>query len=204
MTTATVPEATRSPSAEATGWTLGVTIDLTDALPFDLPTLGHFGGIGRFKEGSLTEVDPDYIRPYSFTPHTVRIQITDGRITDQAAYTDEGLIWHTRTDGCQKRRDVYRDGVHRVHWPDWLTTLVDRELFFYEPRCRACGSELLSWQWSPVNSSGVVDGRLRASEVQSLFHLGCGECSSTVIVLDSDAVARVLDLLATRRARPVV
>lgn len=66
-------------------------------------------------------------------------------------------------------------------------------------RCRNCESETLSWGWSPkVVTGGIADGRLRVGDVRSVLHLSCDECGETLLVLDPDAVAEVLDRLSYR------
>lgn len=59
-------------------------------------------------------------------------------------------------------------------------------------KCTDCGSIDLSWSASTITTSGVQDGRLRLSEVQSQFVLGCNFCSETLAVLSGDRVADVL------------
>lgn len=59
--------------------------------------------------------------------------------------------------------------------------------------CPECGSDDLSWQATVKNKTGVQQGRLRTNEVGGIFYLGCGCCSATVWVLDSDKVADFLN-----------
>jgi len=59
-------------------------------------------------------------------------------------------------------------------------------------KCTDCGSIDLSWSASIMTTSGVQDGRLRLSEVQSQFVLGCNFCSETLAVLSGDRVADVM------------
>lgn len=59
--------------------------------------------------------------------------------------------------------------------------------------CTHCGSTELSWQVFKRNGSGVVDGRLRAHDIQCEFALGCDDCSETLRVVSADAVAGILD-----------
>ena len=60
--------------------------------------------------------------------------------------------------------------------------------------CPNCDSTNLSWI-SSVKTNGVVDGRLRAHEVQPIFVLGCDECSETLQVVDGDKVASLVNEL---------
>lgn len=59
-------------------------------------------------------------------------------------------------------------------------------------KCKECGSQFLSWQPCMVNNGGVVDGRLRMSEVSCNFVLGCDDCSETVFVVSADKVAAIM------------
>lgn len=68
--------------------------------------------------------------------------------------------------------------------------------------CRECGSSNLFWFTSnrtTWNASPVQQGRLRTSEVECLFFLGCQECSETLRVVEADAIAAKLN--ADRAAR---
>ena len=62
-------------------------------------------------------------------------------------------------------------------------------------KCRECGSQFLSWQPCMVNTSGVVDGRLRLNEVTCNFILGCDDCSETLKIMSANDVAEVLNEL---------
>lgn len=57
--------------------------------------------------------------------------------------------------------------------------------------CKECGSTSLTWQTHNRVHLGcqVQDGRLKTSEVQCLFVLGCDHCSETLKVLSADEVA---------------
>lgn len=70
--------------------------------------------------------------------------------------------------------------------------------------CPDCGGDRLSWGWAPHNTGSTVDGRLRAAEVISRFHLGCDDCSGTLGTLHPDDVAAVLTMIAHRTAAPRV
>lgn len=65
--------------------------------------------------------------------------------------------------------------------------------------CPCCESKDLAWSWAPQTTSGVADGRLRASEVRSMFYLFCQSCSETLYTVDPDEVAAILN---TARVRP--
>jgi hypothetical protein len=60
--------------------------------------------------------------------------------------------------------------------------------------CPACGEEKrLSWGTHPRNRSGVGDGRLRVSDVSTIFYLACDYCSATLIPqIDVDQVTTFL------------
>jgi hypothetical protein len=58
----------------------------------------------------------------------------------------------------------------------------------YPTRC-CCGSESLSWVATSRIKNDVQQGRLRTSDVESLFALGCDDCSETLQVVSADTVA---------------
>src|SRR5660397_167977 len=60
-------------------------------------------------------------------------------------------------------------------------------------KCPACGGTVLSWSVGPYKASDIVDGRLRASEAESLFSLGCDECPETVAVMAATDFIKVLN-----------
>lgn len=61
-----------------------------------------------------------------------------------------------------------------------------------ELECGNCGSHALTWAATMRNRSGVVEGRLRTSDVECVFVLGCDDCSETVrICTDDDVAARL-------------
>jgi hypothetical protein len=62
--------------------------------------------------------------------------------------------------------------------------------------CPECESKRLVWGYTPRNTAGVVDGRLRLHDVRVEFYLGCEECSETLAVVDAEYVARFLSALA--------
>lgn len=59
-------------------------------------------------------------------------------------------------------------------------------------QCKECKSTDIGWQTYYTSSGGVPDGRLRLSEVQCQFVLGCNYCSETLLVLTGDRVAGIL------------
>lgn len=59
--------------------------------------------------------------------------------------------------------------------------------------CKNCQSDQLSWFCQPNTTSGVVDGRLKMSEIDVIFFLGCGECSETLKIVKGDDVAEYLN-----------
>ena len=58
--------------------------------------------------------------------------------------------------------------------------------------CRNCGSTSLTWEVSSRNNSGVVEGRLRTGDVESICFLGCDDCSETVKVVPTAAFVAAL------------
>lgn len=59
--------------------------------------------------------------------------------------------------------------------------------------CHVCGSNDLAWQTVNRNIGPSQDGRLRSSEVQCIFFLGCNDCSETLMVRNADQIAQLLD-----------
>lgn len=70
-------------------------------------------------------------------------------------------------------------------------------------QCHECGSQALSWQTANKASSDVPEGRLRSSEVRTLFVLGCDTCSETLRILSADEVAgRLTEHLQAKHSTP--
>lgn len=88
-------------------------------------------------------------------------------------------VWEAQVlDACRKVIDKYRDAhPHNGEQGGEI------------PACAECGSTDLGWQVHSAVNSGAPDGRLRASEVSSLFVLGCNHCSETIKTLTADDVA---------------
>jgi hypothetical protein len=196
----TEPATVAAPTAQVTAWTETVVITITDAPPFDLPTLGYFSGYGELPaHGEVLK--PGDLTPYAFTVGRVEIEIADGAITDQGAFPAGGsAAWRPVRDQSEEYRRVDSRGVHRKHWPAWLAELVDRTLGKHDARaglpeeCTNCGSRLLSWTVAPSRTgTGVGDGRLRLVDVTSVFALGCDECSETVATLSADEVTAAMN-----------
>lgn len=59
-------------------------------------------------------------------------------------------------------------------------------------QCPECGGSNLEWGVAIRNTSGVVDGRLRAHDMTCDMFLGCAECSETIMVVDANEVAAYL------------
>ena len=60
-------------------------------------------------------------------------------------------------------------------------------------KCTNCGSPMLYWFSDVRVNSGVVDGRLRANEVEPVFVLGCEDCSETLVEVKGADVAEFLN-----------
>lgn len=72
-------------------------------------------------------------------------------------------------------------------------------------QCHECGSQALSWQTTSKASSDIPEGRLRSSEVKTLFVLGCDSCSETLKILSADQVAGSLtEHLQVRHTMPTL
>lgn len=60
-------------------------------------------------------------------------------------------------------------------------------------KCGECdGSGDLVWKCTQETNSGVVDGRLRMHEINTVFYLACEYCSETVKEVKGDEVAELL------------
>ena len=99
--------------------------DIENPEPFELPALGHFGGSSAKFQPDGKTIDKNTIRPWTFTPGTVKVRIENGKITDIGAFSATRSFYGV-TDACQGHRSVYDSGVAPVHWPDWLSRLVTR------------------------------------------------------------------------------
>lgn len=60
-------------------------------------------------------------------------------------------------------------------------------------KCKSCGSTRLTWFAQNYTTSGVQDGRLRMSEVQTRFVMGCDECSDTLGSMTADEVIKATE-----------
>lgn len=56
-------------------------------------------------------------------------------------------------------------------------------------KCNECGSQDISWQTSNTICTEVQPGRLRTSDVQCKFVLGCDNCSETLALVNADEIA---------------
>lgn len=59
--------------------------------------------------------------------------------------------------------------------------------------CKECGSKNFSWQAGVHNTGGCTDGRIRMHEVSGRFILGCNDCSETLLIVDADKIAALMD-----------
>lgn len=59
--------------------------------------------------------------------------------------------------------------------------------------CKHCGSTALSWTPHNITRSGIQNGRLKTSEVECLFVLGCDHCSETLGAINADQVAAMMN-----------
>ncbi|QYW02195.1 hypothetical protein CPT_Sonora_094 [Stenotrophomonas phage Sonora] len=58
--------------------------------------------------------------------------------------------------------------------------------------CRHCGSRNLEWDTARRAQGPVSEGRLKSSEVATLFILGCAECSETLQIVRAEDIAPLL------------
>ena len=191
---------TTAPAAEISAWSELITITITDAPPFDLPTLGVFGGYGEMPAPGET-LNLDDVKPYPFTVGRVEIEIGESEILGYAAFPKGSVInWRGVTDATEDHRKISDHGVHRKHWPAWLTDLVDQTIARHDPRaelpetCPNCGSVELSWAWTPRARDGIADGRLRTGDVYPMFYLSCNPCSETVGNIDADQIVDAMNI----------
>lgn len=91
--------------------------------------------------------------------------------------------------------------------PDELTSALDemtctecRTSLIAQGVCPQCGEEKLAWAAGPVKLNTVADGRLTMHDVETTFHLGCEECSETLI--HSVSPETVAAFLTEERWRP--
>lgn len=198
--TTTPPATTAAPTAEITAWTELIVITITDAPPFDLPTLGAFGGYGDMPAPGTT-LNLDDVTPYQFTVGRVEVEIGESEIIGYAAFPKgSSIVWRGVTDATEDHRKITDHGVHRKHWPAWLTDLVDQTIARHDPRaelpetCTNCGGVELSWAWTPTARDGIADGRLRTGDVYPLFYLSCDGCSETVGNVDADQIVDAMNI----------
>lgn len=64
--------------------------------------------------------------------------------------------------------------------------------------CRECGSEDLEWAVT-TSTNGVAQGRLNSHDMYVVAYLSCNECSETLLEMDGDDIALVLN---NARSRP--
>lgn len=66
--------------------------------------------------------------------------------------------------------------------------------------CPECGSRWLAWDSSPVKLQQISEGRLNTRDIETQFHLGCRECSATLI--HSITPDQVAVFLTEKKFRP--
>lgn len=62
-------------------------------------------------------------------------------------------------------------------------------------KCLECGSQSLRWNCASTSNNQVADGRLRISDVDTTFYLGCEYCSATISSISGDEVAALMPIL---------
>jgi hypothetical protein len=199
--TTTTPATTAAPTAEITAWTELIVITITDAPPFDLPTLGAFGGYGDMPDPGQT-LNLDDVTPYQFTVGRVEVEIGESEIIGYAAFPKgSSIVWRGVTDASEDHRKITDHGVHRKHWPAWLTDLVDQTIARHDPRaelpeaCPDCGSVELSWAHTTLVTGGARrDGYLRAADVTALFELRCDSCTRAVGTMTADQAVEAMNV----------
>lgn len=92
------------------------------------------------------------------------------------------------------RRDELTTNLEKMACPNCRAALIRRGT------CPNCGEEELTWSAGPVKLNTVADGRLTMRDVETQFHLGCEECSETLI--HSVGAEQVADYLTAQKWRP--
>lgn len=83
--------------------------------------------------------------------------------------------------------------LDRCNCPDCHQSMISRGV------CPECGEKTLEWGASPHKKVQVADGRLTMNDVETIFYLGCGHCSATLISqVDPEVVAAALTELGWR------
>lgn len=67
--------------------------------------------------------------------------------------------------------------IEKTTCPDCRWSLINRGV------CPNCESTKLAWGTFPSVTPGISPGRYEARDVTTEFHLGCEECSETLIAL---------------------
>ena len=83
--------------------------------------------------------------------------------------------------------------AHRYDSPENRRKRTDRSVGpGAKEECPECGSAALEWSCTQKAPADVPDGRLRVNEVETLFVLGCTECSETVLTMTAHDACWVL------------
>lgn len=74
-----------------------------------------------------------------------------------------------------------------------------RSALIHRGVCPECGEKKLTWSTAPHKKNGVADGRLTMRDVETIFYLGCEECSETLLThIDPAVVAKALTEMGWR------
>lgn len=76
--------------------------------------------------------------------------------------------------------------------PDEVTCRDCQRALVSNGMCSFCGGTRLFWDWAAENAGSACDGRLRLSEIRTVFYLACEECSETLLILRAGQVAEHL------------
>lgn len=69
-----------------------------------------------------------------------------------------------------------------------------RNALIHRGICPECGEKKLAWGVSQRKKTNVADGCLSMNDVETVFHLGCNECSETWLFdVDAETVAKFLN-----------
>jgi len=68
--------------------------------------------------------------------------------------------------------------------------------------CKVCESTSLTWHTTIINRSGVQQGRLKTTDVECIFFLGCDSCSETLVSISADKAAGIMNDKASLSLAP--
>jgi len=82
---------------------------------------------------------------------------------------------------------------------EFLTVAATRGINIPD-HCAECESKSMEWVTTTRFGGGVADGRGRGSDAETIFVLGCSECSETLRVVTADEICDLMNDLFQSRA----